>query len=163
MLDGATGLPAHGADPCRTGIPNRGGSVDSCEDQGRLLPLAETEEIVEAAQPSGPGLAPSPRGRALQEQAARTSSTSARLMPHGMFLAQNPGPGMGASIPQRLHATRDEDRAMPEAGPYPATVGCAPLGLAGGIGVGERRLGSCHADGCPSHRRSNGEEQLPQR
>ena len=49
---------------------------------------------------------------------------------------------------------------MPEAGPYSATVDCAPLGLAGGIGVGELRLGSCHADGCPSDRRSNGEEQL---
>jgi hypothetical protein len=51
---------------------------------------------------------------------------------------------------------------MPEAGPYSATVGCAPLGLAGGIGVGERRLGSCHADGCPSDRRPNGEERLAQ-
>jgi hypothetical protein len=52
---------------------------------------------------------------------------------------------------------------MPEAGPYSATVGCAPLGLAGGIGVGERRLGSCHAHGCTSDCRSNGDEQLAQR
>jgi len=84
MLDGATGLPAHGAGPCRTSMPNRGGSVDSGEDRGRLLPLAETEEIVEAAQPSGPGLIP--RGCALQEQAARTSSSSARLRPRDMRL-----------------------------------------------------------------------------
>jgi hypothetical protein len=48
------------------------------------LLLAETKQVVEAAQPSGPGLIP--RGRALQEQAARTSSSSARLRPHGMRL-----------------------------------------------------------------------------
>ena len=68
-----------------------------------------------------------------------------------------------SSLDPASHAcTRDEDRAMPEAGPYSATVGCAPLGLAGGIGVEERRLGSCHADRCPSDRRPNGEEQLAQ-
>ncbi len=73
MLDGATGLPAHGAGPCRTSMPNRGGSVDSCEDRDRLLLLADTEEVVEAAQPSGAGLIP--RGCALQ----RTSTTSVRV------------------------------------------------------------------------------------
>jgi hypothetical protein len=53
---------------------------------------------------------------------------------------------------------------MPEAGPYSAAVGCASLGLlAGGIGLGQRRLGSCHAHGCTRDCRSNGDEQLSQR
>jgi hypothetical protein len=43
MLDGATGLPALYAGPVCTGMPNRLGGTDSCEDRGGLLLLAETE------------------------------------------------------------------------------------------------------------------------
>ena len=108
MLDGARGLPALGAGLVRTGKPNRFGSTDSCEDRDRLLLLAETEEVVEAAQPSGAGLIP--RGCALQEQAARTSTPSARL--RGMQLEIRSS--IRASIPPGMHAlVRSENRAMP--------------------------------------------------
>ena len=52
MLDGATGLPALGAGLVRTGMPNGLGSTNSCKDRDRLLLLADTEEVVEATQPS---------------------------------------------------------------------------------------------------------------
>ena len=65
MLDGATGLPALYAGAV-TSVPNRLGSTDSCEDRGRLLLLAETEEVEEAAQPSGAELNPRVCGCALQ-------------------------------------------------------------------------------------------------
>ncbi len=76
MLDGATDLPALGAGLVRTGMPDGLGSTNSCEDRDRLLLLADTEEVVEATQPSGARLNPLgiPRGCSLQ----RSSSTSAR-------------------------------------------------------------------------------------
>ena len=76
MLDGATGLPALGAGLVRTGMPDGLGSTNSCKDRDRLLLLADTEEVVEATQPSGARLNPLgiPRGCSLQ----RSSSTSAR-------------------------------------------------------------------------------------
>ena len=107
MLDGARGLPALGAGLVRTGKPSRFGSTDSCEDRDRLLLLADTEEVVEAAQPSGAGLIP--RGCALQEQAARTSTPSARL--RGMQLEIR---SRHSSLDPASHAcTRSENRAMP--------------------------------------------------
>ena len=81
MLDGTTGLPALYAGPV-TGMPNRPGGTDSCQDRGRLLLLADTEEVEEAAQPSGAELIPRGCGCALQ----RTSSTSVQLRQRGMQL-----------------------------------------------------------------------------
>ena len=76
MLDGATGLPALYAGPV-TGMHNRLGSTDSCEDRGRLLLLADTEEVEEAAQPSGAELIPRGCGCALQKNKQQVGAASA--------------------------------------------------------------------------------------
>jgi hypothetical protein len=141
MLDGATGRPALDAGPVCTGIHNRFGSTDSCEDRGRLVLLAETEEVEEAALPSG--ARPIPRGRALQ----RTSRTSVRLRPRGMQL-ENPGPGIRASTRHCMHASvnsigrcRRRGRtlrlwvALPSGLPAESGSGSADLGAAMQTGV----------------------------
>ncbi len=98
-LDGATGLPALYAVPVCTGMPNRLGGTDSCEDRGRLLLLAETEEVEEAAQPSGAELIPRGCGCALQKNKQNVGAASAAC-----HAARNPH----ASLDRALHACQRE-------------------------------------------------------
>ena len=152
MLDGATGLPALYAGPV-TGMHNRLGSTDSCEDRGRLLLLADTEEVEEAAQPSGAELIPRGCGCALQ----RTSSTSVRFRQRAMQREIR----MRASIRHCMHASVSRiGRCRRRVRTLRLWV-ALPSGLPAESGSGSADLGAAvDADGCPSDRRPNGEEQL---